>query len=476
MRKNYPQLIFAACLLLMNLNLKAQGSADYGSGLKLGLNEDKSKYIRFIFWNQIWARYTQNNPGTLVNGNVEDNTFDIGARRIRFLAYAQISPRYMIMSHVGINNQTFVNGGGSGTTGTGGYGQGKKPQIFFHDVWNEYAIIPDMNPETKTKNKYTLSLGAGLHYFHGLSRMTSASTLNFLMIDAPVFNWPLIENSDQFARQYGLFAKGYLGKLRYQLHANKPFATTLVADTARNIAALGGVKEVAVDNNATSKMALGGYFEYNFLDKESDLLPFRVGTYIGTKRVFNLGAGFYHQPEGTQSKTATGTLQKHDITLLSVDAFADIPVGSKEKNMAVTAYSVFYNYNFGPNYMRYIGIMNEGTPNTAVAAANRVLEGAGNSRAMLGTGNIWYTQAGFLLPKTLSKKVRVQPIAAYAMKNFEALNEAGNYYDVGANFFLDGHHSKVTLQYSSRPTYNSVTRNLTGERKGEFIVQFQIFL
>jgi hypothetical protein len=34
-----------------------------------------------------------------------------------------------------------------------------------------------------------------------------ASTLNFLTIDAPIFNWPLIENSDQFARQMGLFAK-----------------------------------------------------------------------------------------------------------------------------------------------------------------------------------------------------------------------------------------------------------------------------
>ena len=95
---------------------------------------------------------------------------------------------------------------------------------------------------------------------------------------------------------------------------------------------------------------------------------------------------------------------------------------------------------------------------------------------MMGTGNIWYTQAGFLLPKTLSKKLRIQPIAAVAMKDFEALNESGSYFDAGANFFLDGHHSKVTLQYSSRPTYNSVTRNLTGERKGEFLVQFQIFL
>jgi hypothetical protein len=33
-----------------------------------------------------------------------------------------------------------------------------------------------------------------------------------LLTIAPIFNWPLIENSDQFARQVGLFAKGKYGK------------------------------------------------------------------------------------------------------------------------------------------------------------------------------------------------------------------------------------------------------------------------
>jgi hypothetical protein len=49
-------------------------------------------------------------------------------------------------------------------------------------------------------------MGGGLHYYMGLSR-AMASTLNFLTIDAPIFNWPLIENSDQFARQMGLFER-----------------------------------------------------------------------------------------------------------------------------------------------------------------------------------------------------------------------------------------------------------------------------
>jgi len=146
------------------------------------------------------------------------------------------------------------------------------------------------NLTTGKVNKSTLSIGAGLHYWHGISRMTSASTLNFLAVDAPIFNWPLIENSDQFARLFGIYAKGKIGKFEYRMNWNKPFAT--------NIAPAEGV---AVDNNGLSKMSYGGYFEYQFLDQEANLLPFKVGTYVGTKRVFNIGAGFYHQPEGTQS-------------------------------------------------------------------------------------------------------------------------------------------------------------------------------
>jgi hypothetical protein len=34
--------------------------------------------------------------------------------------------------------------------------------------------------------KFSFTLGAGLHYYMGLSRLTMASTLNFLTIDAPI--------------------------------------------------------------------------------------------------------------------------------------------------------------------------------------------------------------------------------------------------------------------------------------------------
>lgn len=449
--------------LFFSILLSAQGSLDYGGGLKFNINPEGSKYMRFIVWNQIWLRSTELNPGTNIGDESVDNFQDAGLRRLRLLAYAQISPRYMILTHIGINNQTFINGGAAGTAGTGGYGAGKKPGLFFHDAWNEYAVV--LPQESKP---FSLSIGAGLHYYMGLSRMTMSSTLNYLTVDAPIFNWPLIENSDQFARQIGLFAKGKYDRFEYRFSINKPFATN---QTPVNVTS--ELNARAVDNNNSAQWSKAGYVEYQFLDKESNFLPFKVGSYLGTKKMFNIGTGFYTAPSATQT-SVNGVKKEHPINLLSGDVFLDMPVGAKEKKMAITAYSVFYDYDFGPNYLRNVGIMNEGItqPNYTGSPA---LAGPGNLQALIGSGNIWYTQAGILLPnKNAKPKVRIQPFGAYTYKNFDALDKSSNQFDIGANFFLDGHHAKITTQYSTRPVYTNPSA--IDSNKGELIVQLQIYL
>ena len=458
--------------LFFSITSFSQGSPEYGSGIKINLNQDGTRFIRFINWGQIWLRSQQNNPGSVINGEVKNNTWDIGARRLRAITYAQISPRYLILAHVGINNQTFATGGGFGSSGTGASGAGKKPQIFFHDVWNEYAIVPAKDAKSGKGNKNNLYFGGGLHYWLGISRMTSASTLNFLAIDAPIFNWPLIEVSDQFMRQFGFYVKGKLGKLNYSTALNKPFATnnTPVFDNWKG--------RVATDNNGDAKASIQGYYDYQFFDQEANVLPFRVGTYLGTKKVLNIGAGFYHNSDATKSVDAAGLVKKHDINLLGIDVFADLPIGNKNKNMALTAYSVFYNYNFGPNYWRTLGIMNTSTGfDPALPAAERTINGPGDARMFVGTGNIFYTQAGLLLPKGKSNKMRVQPFAAYTFKKFDILDEAGSYFDVGSNFFIDGHNAKITAQYSTRPVYylRSGQRVKDG-MKAELLLQLQVYL
>jgi hypothetical protein len=49
--------------------------------------------------------------------------------------------------------------------------------------------------------------------------------------------------------------------------------------------------------------------------------------------------------------------------------------------------------------------------------------------------------------------------------------------DVGLNWFINGHKSKLSLDYQNRPTYfKSGTDIKTGPRRGSVTLQYQIFI
>jgi hypothetical protein len=491
-------------LLGVTSKVQAQGSETYGKGIRINLDTTGKRYIRFITWHQFWSRYTDNNPGTIVNGTSEAGTMDIGLRRSRFLWYTQISPKFLILMHIGINNQTFVNGGGSGTpgvapngtagaAGTGGYGIGKKPQLFIHDMWTEYQVAKDK-----------LYIGTGLHYWNGISRLASASTLNFLALDAPIFNWPLIEETDQFARQFGIYAKGKLPigkkKLDYRIYVNKPFATPINIPAGSPANFTGDSVLVRNPNRAISSnnnnASVGGYFSFEIFESESNVLPFFVGSYLGTKKVFNIGAGFHYHANATRSFTAGagGGYKNHNMTIFGIDAFLDLPL-NKEKGTAFTGYALYQNMNFGQNYIRAIGIMNEGQ----APGVGTLAQGGGNTDWRMGTGGIFYAEAGYLLPKRIGGKIgRFQPFGTLTYRNFEFLKDASINYALGFNWLIDGHHAKISFKYQNRALYSSsnvatpssfnlvtgdklqlnANPNIAGGAKNasEFIIQTQIYL
>lgn len=425
--------------------------------LKINLDESGDKNIKFGLSSQIWLRSIDNNPGTLVNGIPQTSTYDASLRRMRISVSAQLSNYYSIVMQLGINNQSFISGGG---TGTGANGQGKKPQVFFMDAYNELAIIPRKNEFTKKENKNHLYIGAGLHGWSGVSRMTNASTTKLLTADLPVFNFPNIEVSDQFSRQFGVFVHGEYNKFNYRLAVNKPFATNRNPEVGQ-----------IVDNNQSGKLSYSAYGMYQFFDKENTATSFFSGTYLGSKKVFNIGAGFYSNNDATLSQPTEGTFESHNEFIFGADAFLDMPIGRKAREMSISLYSVFYRYNFGPNYLRTTGLLNPGTvdPNFT---GTRAFEGAGNARILLGTGNIWYSQAGFVLPK-FSDIVKLQPFFAYSLKDLEALNQTGNYFDIGANLYILAQNAKLAYQYSSRPLYTQDTKEVF-TRKGEHLITLQI--
>lgn len=427
----------------------AQGSPEYGGGLKVKLNDDGSKYFRLLTWHQVWLRYNENNDGSTRLGEEQSSTTDFGLRRSRFLMYAQLHERMLIVTHFGINNQNAISGGYLGT-------DGKKPQLFMHDAYINFSVI----------KKY-LDVGMGLHYWNGISRMSNASTLNMMTIDAPIFNWATIEATDQFARHLGLFVKGKIGKLDYRLAVNDPFSTN--SGYAINY-------DQALYNPQNNNKIFAGYLMYQFWEQEGNLLPYMVGTYLGTKKVFNIGAGFQQNSDGMwyeSGDTANPDVNYSDIMLFAVDAFLDMPLSSERKD-AITAYAAYYNYDFGPNAYRNIGIMNPA--NGAVPGGNSSLRG--NAFPTMGTGSIYYGQVGYLLPD-FSEKVRIQPYVAASYADFEGIQDSNgdavpvSVFDGGLNFYLDGHHSKFTLNYRSRPDFTNVD-DVT--RKSEITLQAMIYL
>ncbi|RSK33296.1 hypothetical protein [Hymenobacter metallilatus] len=442
-------------------------SAPYGPGMKVNISPDGSKYIRFITWHQIWTRYTENNTGTLrAPGKPQSDQIDFSLRRSRFIVLSQLNPRFLVYTHIGINNQTAVSGGTAPTV------DGKKPQLFVHEAVVEYKV-----------NKY-LNLGAGMHYQNGLSRMTRSSTINYLTLDAPLTNWPTIEAIDQFVRGIGVYGKGRVGKLDYVLSVNESFLTNqtgafstplgLGTTTGTGTARVNTGTNTAQYNPQGTNHVYQGYASYEFLDQEANLLPFNVGTYLGSKRVFNIGAGFFYNKDGMYSRPTTSVLNaaaidaataagtnslntvgtnKHDIALFSADVFFDTPI-NKETGTAFTAYAVYYNYNMGPNHVRFIGAANPGWGTDARR---------GNAVPHSGTGNVGYVQAGYLLPKSLlGPKLRVQPYASHLLAGYEGLRTSSgeqknvNIFDAGANFYVDGHNAKFTLNYRARPDFTDV--------------------
>lgn len=456
------KLITITALFFLGNGIFAQGSELYGSGLKVKFNEDGSKYLRVISWAQVWSRYNMNNAGTTRQGAAQDATFDVGLRRARMLFLSQISSKFLILAHFGINNQNALSNSAANNAGNTW-----KPGIFFHDIWTEYQIAKGKTP---TGMPYELSLGAGLHYWNGISRATNASTLNFMTLDAPIVNWATIDAADEFARMMGIYAKGKLDKIDYRFAVNMPFSRQAAIAQGSSAGKTGF-------NRKNNSINLQGYVNYQFWDQESNLLPFAVGTYLGSKKVFNIGVGFEHGMDAMMSYNSLTDSAVQDMTHFSADLFIDYPLSTKKD--AITAYAAYYNYNFGNNYTRNIGIMNMADGFTSTSGeVNR--SGFGNSYTTIGTGEAVHAQVGYLLPKGNSS-LRIQPYANitlqnwYGMKNLDGSMKGwtanGN---IGCNWLIEGHHAKITTDVGLRPDFNNA--NNEAKTKTCFTLQTMIYL
>jgi len=414
-------------------------------GINVNIDDYGHSTFNLSFFGQMWVRHSWMNPGTVnSHGKPIDQAMDIGMRRMRIGATVNVEDKYKFYTQIGVNNQSFSSD--------------TKPQIFFHDFWMSYAV-----------HKTQFNIGGGLSLWSGISRLTNASSVSKLLLEYPNFAYPELGHTDQAGRQIGLFAYGNLYGLNYRLNISKPFD---YQSPDFNNPVPNQAYEISNEN-----LAFQGYLAYNFLDHEIPGISFMSMGYLGSKSIFNVGAGFYVHPNSVchfddAAQSEIHQARKH----VGVDVFMDLP---QRDGSVITMYTVAFRDDYGPNFLRTSSWMNAFSDMST--AEPDVLQGPGINEFVMGTGNIWYTSFGYMLPKQLNPDGhRLQPVLAATFKDFEALSTSSWQYDVGLNYYLHGHRFKLSAQYSDRPIYTGTSgeggQAEVSDHKGLMIFQMQFFL
>nr|WP_315396169.1 hypothetical protein [uncultured Sphingobacterium sp.] len=401
------------------------------------LNKEHTRYVSFSGYAELWARYTQLNPGSLVNNEQVGSVSDLSLRRIRAkMTYKPTENLYFVLqmgpTNVNVNskNNTYMD---------------------LLDAYAEYSFSPK------------LAIGAGRSTWRGLSRFTTGPQAT-LLYDLPLYATSNTGITDMTVREMSAYIKGQLGRFDYRLVLADPYTAT-TADPALNVAKF---------SKNEARKDISGYFRYAFFDKENNETPFNAGTYVGKKKVLSVGGGFEYMHNALWHLDADKAIQNDDMKSVALDVFYDAPV-NKEKGTSISAYAMAMHNDYGPNYIRFSGTNN---PATGIVAANASLNGSGNALPTAGTGNTFYAQIGGTLPyfSRNNHNLQLQPAVSVQFANYNALKDNSAIYDAGISLLFHGNSSRLTFDAQNRPIYNSnaVNESLVTDHKWAFILKYRI--
>lgn len=397
----------------------------------------KKSPIAFSGYAEIWARNTQLNPGSLVNGQSKGSVSDISLRRVRLKMTYKPNERMTFVVQTGTNNANLNTS--------------SSPSILLLDAYGEYKF-----------SKY-LQMGGGRSTMRGLSRFTTGP-VSTLLYDIPLISISNINYVSENIRELSVYAKGDIGKFNYSLIAANPF-------TAKTYAA---VKDVAKWSQRARGIDYSGYFKYDFLDKESFATPFRPGTYVGKKRVLSLGAGFDYLKNALWYVNNQNITKNVPMKNFAADIFYDAPI-DKTQGTSFSFYGLAQHNNYGPNYVEYTGFNN---PASGLNSAAGSLNGSGNAFPLIGTGSSYYAQLGGTLPYFNKAKntLQLQPAASVLINHLQALPTNAVIYDAGVSLLLNGMMSRMTFDAQSRPIYSSLAGGNIAQtsRKWQCILKYRI--
>lgn len=407
---------------------------------KVNFNKSGSRFIQFHGTVQVWTRFNESNPGTIVEEVHKPYTFDIGLRRVRLWAIAKPLEWMTLAVQGGINNFNAVSA--------------RKTGFFIHDAYVQFAPA-----------KQYFQIGAGLVSSMGHARYSSPSVASTLLYDAPLYQQSTNDVNDQFLRKLSVYAKGQVSGFDYRVAVSDPFSikNSTMYDPE--------ISQNAKFTPVGKSLRYSGYFQWKFFDKEEKLTPYFPGTYLGTKKIVNIGLGAEVQPQATWNLTAKGDTAFNTMILASADLLADLPLTYK-KDDCLTVYTAYSFTDFGKGYVRNIGVMN---PANALDVSSASFNGTGNAYPMIGSGHTIYFQAGYKLPSSFFgySGFSIQPVFDIQSSKYDLLNDWVNTYNVGLNFLLVGSKAKISLNYQNRPIFDSVSLKQTDSRNS-VVLQWQI--
>ncbi len=353
--------------------------------------------------------------------NKEGKT-DLLLRRTHLLLYGDITPYFTYFVDAGVtpysSNQT----------------TGEHPNLRLYDLTGEANI-----------SSYC-KVGFGLHAWNGISRLSSGTVLSQLMLDPSGVHNPMVGCVNNIVmRQIGIFARGQVQKFNYQIAFNHPFKANLLPD----------IENITTDMAQyikTDTWSYQGYFSYSFADTEQQVLSFSAVNLLGAKKIINVGAGIYYQPD-CMASLIDEQLTLSDHIFSGIDVYVDMPILKNDRGTgAVSFYSVGYYYHYGKNYI--------------------YLDAAKNP--LVGNGFIWHSQAGFLIPPFFNPKFgQLQPFASHSTKWLSSLTQTTNQIDWGINWLVRKHFAKITFQHSILPKVENLIKTSTTHH---FVLQLQLFL
>lgn len=411
--------------------------------LKYNFNKEGTNYIKATLLGQTWLRYSEMNSGTTIDGNPVSNYGDIGIRRWRVQAFGQLTDRIFIYTQFGQNNITTL--------------QTKHTGAFIHDAVTEFSIFKE------------LEIGTGLTAWNSFSRYSAAAVANTLSLDAPLYQQALNGVDDQFSRKLALYAKGTIYRLNYRIAIARPMSIK------NSLTYIPPINEVSNFSLEAPKMQSTAYLSWQFFDKETAVVPYLPGTYLGKKKMLNFGIGTLLQKNAMWRTNEIGDTLRTNLFFFHLDLFADLPIG--KNGSAITAYTAYSHYNFGKNYIRMLNGMN---PSNGTNPTHASLNGTGLGFPMIGTGSILFTQVGYKLKDDLIKgNGTIMPYVDMQYGRFQALKNASVIYGAGLHWFIHGTQAaKLSLAYQNRPEFhaNSLNEKIQTSRKSMILLQYQIFI